>query len=125
MDIQIRWDDAERRIVRLEFQPGWTWDALKQAIQRVDELIASAPHTVHLLIDIRGAGGLPGDFMTRAGELFAQGEARPNEGDKVVIGAGPLIRAAYSAFLALYGDEAQRRPLRFAGSLDEARALLR
>ncbi|MBL8165556.1 MAG: hypothetical protein JNJ61_26470 [Anaerolineae bacterium] len=124
MSIKIGWDSAEQQIVRLEFQRGWTWDTLNKAIQRADDLIISVPHTVHLIIDIRNAGGLPGDFMTRAGDIFAQGDARPNEGKKVVVGAGPLIRAAYSGFLAVYGHKLQSRPFHFASSLDEARDMV-
>jgi hypothetical protein len=124
MPIQVQWEDTAHTLVRLQFERGWTWNDLYAAVEQADRLITSVPHTVHLLIDIRHAGGLPGDFMRRAGDLFAQGEARANEGRKVVIGAGPLIRAAYSGFLKVYGGQMKNRPLLFAGDMDEARRLL-
>ena len=47
--------------------------------------IATLTIAVNLVIDIHDAGGIPGDFISRAGELFAQGDARSNEGQKIVI----------------------------------------
>ena len=124
MQINVGWDNSDHRIVRIVFQRGWTWQDLRQAVQQADELIKSEPHTVHLVIDIHDAGGLPGDFISRAGELFAQGEARSNEGQKIVIGAGTLIRMAYKGFLKVYGNKLEGRPFTFADNLDEARAML-
>ena len=124
MQINVGWDNSDHRIVRIVFQRGWTWQDLRQAIHQADELINSEPHTVHLVIDIHDAGGLPGDFISRAGELFAQGEARSNEGQKIVIGAGTLIRMAYKGFLKVYGNKLEGRPFTFADNLDEARTML-
>ena len=125
MQINVAWDNNDHRIVRIVFQRGWTWQDLRQAVQQADQLITSETHTVHLVIDIHDAGGLPGDFMSRAGELFAQGgDARSNEGQKIVIGAGTLIRMAYKGFLAVYGSKLEGRPFTFADNLDAARAML-
>jgi hypothetical protein len=124
VSISVDWDNPQQTSLRITFARGWTWEQLHAAVQQADDLIISVPHTVHLLIDIRQASGLPGDFITRAGELFAQGEARSNEGQKIVIGAGGLIRVAYNTFLMVYGQQLEGRPFSFAGSLDEARAML-
>ena len=123
MSIDVQWHDDTRRAVRLTFHAGWTWQGLEAAITAADALIASVPHRVDLLIDLRQAGRLPGDFMQAAGEVFASGEARANEGRRIVIGAGPILRAAYGAFLRL-NRKAAERPLIFAGSLSDAQAVL-
>ena len=124
MPINVGWDSSDHRIVQIVFQRGWTWLDLNLAVRQADELITSQPHTVHLVIDIHDAGGLPGDFISRAGELFAQGDARSNEGQKIVIGAGTLIKIAYKGFLKVYGNKLEGRPFIFADTLDEARAML-
>ena len=124
MKIEVAWDNNDHRIVRIAFQRGWTWQDLQQAVERADQLIISKVHTVHLVIDIQNAGGIPGDFISRAGELFAQGDARSNEGQKIVIGAGALIRMAYKGFLKIYGSKLEGRPFTFADNLEAARALL-
>jgi hypothetical protein len=124
MSIQVTWADTAHTIVHLQFAPGWGWADVNAAIQQADTMIISQPHPVNLLIDIREAGRLPGNFMQMAGDLFSQGEARPNEGKKIVIGAGALIRMAYKGFLKVYGHKLQGRPLLFADSLNEAQTLL-
>ncbi len=124
MQINVAWDNNDHRIVRIVFQRGWTWIDLNLAVRQADELISSQPHTVHLVIDIHDAGGLPGDFISRAGELFAQGNARTNEGQKIVIGAGTLIKIAYKGFLKVYGNKLEGRPFIFADDLDSARTML-
>lgn len=124
MQIEVKWDNETKTAVYLKLQRGWTWPDLRQAIEQADELITSVPHKVNLIIDIREAGGLPRDFMSAAGDIFAQGgEARSNEGKKIVVGAGALIRTAYKGFLAVYGSQLQGRPFTFAGSLEDARLL--
>ncbi len=123
MNIHVNWADDAQEIVHLTFERGWTWDHLKQAIEQADTLIDSVEHTVHLIIDIRN-GGIPKDFLAAAGDIFAQGEARANEGKRVVIGAGILIRAAYRSLQAVYGAKLADRPFVFAGSLDEARQVI-
>ena len=95
-----------------------------RAIEQADQLITSENHTVHLVIDIHDAGGIPGDFISRAGELFAQGGARSNEGQKIVVGAGTLMRMAYKGFLKVYGSKLEGRPFIFADNLDAARTIL-
>lgn len=125
MSVAVDWVDARTRMLKLTFMPGWAWDDLYAALNQTDSLIAAAPHTVHVLIDIREAGRLPGDFMTVAGDLFAQGDPRPNEGYKIVLGAGRLMRVAYGAFLRVYGGRMEgRRPLQFVDDLDAAHQLI-
>jgi hypothetical protein len=124
MQINVGWDGNDHRIVRIVFQHGWTWQDLHQAVHQADQLITSETHTVHLVIDIHDAGGIPGDFISRAGELFEGGDARSNEGQKIVIGAGTLMKIAYKGFLKVYGSKLEGRPFVFADNLDEARAML-
>ncbi|MBI1281711.1 MAG: hypothetical protein GC179_26530 [Anaerolineaceae bacterium] len=124
MQINVAWDNNDHRIVRIVFQRGWTWQDLHQAVHQADQLITSETHIVHLVIDIHDAGGIPGDFISRAGELFEQGDARSNEGQKIVIGAGTLIKIAYKGFLKVYGSKLAGRPFIFADNLDEARDML-
>lgn len=122
MGIQVSWDDSQTLLIT--FQSGWTWDELFAAVEQADKFIVSVPHRVNMMIDIRQAGGLPRDFLSKAGDLLNQGEARANEGEKVVVGANWLIRTAYQGFLSLYGHRVEGRPLQFASSPEEARALL-
>lgn len=125
MHITVDWDNENRTIIRFQFQRGWTWDNLRAAIGQADDLITSVDHPVNLVIDIREAGAIPADFMSGATDIFASGEARANEGVKVVVGAGRLVRMAYDALRRLYGSKLEGRPFLFASSLEEAYKLLK
>jgi hypothetical protein len=122
MGIQVSWANAQT--VLITFQPGWVWDELYASVGEADRMIVNAEGTVHLIIDIRKAGGIPRDFLNVAGDLLNQGSARDNVGEKVVVGANWLIRTAYQGFLSVYGHRMEGRPLRFASNLDEAQAML-
>lgn len=122
MNISVAWSTPSALL--LQFQPGWTWQDLYAAIQQADTYIASANHTVHLIIDISRAGRIPGDFLRVAGDVFASGSPRANEGRRIVVGAGALIRAGYNTLARVYGGELRARPFHFTNSLDEAHSLL-
>jgi hypothetical protein len=124
MAIHVGWGNPEQTAIHLEFERGWKWDDLYAAIQAADDLIISVPHKVDLIIDIRKAGGIPHDFMNVAGDVFASGDARDNEGQKIVVGAGWLIQTAYGTFLKVYGSHLKNRPFLFASSMDEAQTML-
>lgn len=124
MTIHVVWANREQTAVHLEFERGWSWDDLYAAIQQADDMLTSVKHQVDLIIDISKAGGIPRDFMRVAGDVFASGEARSNEGRKIVVGAGWLIKGAYNTFLKVYGHQLKNRPFLFASTMDEANAML-
>lgn len=124
MSINVSWENQSKTAVQVTLQRGWSWDELYQAIEQADALITSVPHRVDLIIDISHAGGLPRDFMSAAGDIFEQGEARANEGRKIVVGANMLIRMAYSGFQKVYGHKLKDRPFLFANDLEEAHTIL-
>ena len=124
MNIAINWANGTHTVIQLTFQRGWTWADLEQALQQADTMIGSVEHTVHTVIDIRDSGGLPSDFMTVAGKLFAQGQPRANEGQRVVVGAGMIMRTAYRGLLNVYGAQLRTRPFQFTASIEEAESLL-
>lgn len=127
MGIAVKWDDENpvHTTIHLRFESDWTWADLHEAIDVADSMIVSVEHTVNLIIDIRDAGGIPRDFMQAAGEIFAGGNAQPNEGKRVVVGAGRLIQLAYNGLARVYSQQLENRQFLFASNLDEARALLK
>lgn len=124
MSIGVRWGNPAQTIIHLEFKRGWKWQDVYAALQQADDMITSVEHVVHLLIDVRGAGGIPVDFMTVAGDMFAQGSARPNEGKRVVVGAGTLGRLAYNGLASAFSRQLKNRAFLFASSMDEAQDML-
>lgn len=123
MGIVTLWDDAAQTRVRVEFESEWTWTELESAIEVTDSFIASVEHVVDIIIDVEGSS-LPKDFMNAAKNLLANPEARSNEGRRIVVGAGKVIRTAYQTLQKTFGSKLQGREVLFADDLAQARAIL-
>ena len=124
MAILTRWDNKKKTIVLLEFESEWTWQDLEGAVQRADALIGSVEHYVDLIIDLEGAA-IPKDVFTAAKTLLDSGEARPNEGARVVVGANGAIRTIYQTIQKTFNSAVQGREVLFAANLSDARAIIR
>ncbi len=124
MAILTRWDNKKKTVVLLEFESEWTWPDLEVAIHKADELIGSVEHFVDLIIDLEGAA-IPRDIMTGAKNLLASGEARPNEGARVVVGANGALRAIYQTVQKTFNSDMEGREVLFADTLADARAIIR
>lgn len=124
MAIVTRWDNKKKTIVLLEFETEWTWDDLEAAVQKADNLIGSVDNFVDLIIDLEGAA-IPRDILTGAKNLLASGEARPNEGARVVVGANGALRAIYQTLQKTVNNDGDGREVLFASNLSDARAIIR
>ena len=124
MAIVTRWDNRKKSIILLEFESEWTWDDLQAAVQKADSLIGGVEHIVHLIVDLEGAS-IPGDIWTRAKDLLAAGDPRPNEGARVVVGANGALKTIYQTLLRALPSDAEQREVLFADSLSDARAIIR
>lgn len=124
MAILTMWDNRDKTAVRMEFETEWTWKDLENAIQATDNLISSVTHQVDVIVDIEGAN-LPKDFMAAAGNLLANPQPRPNEGNRVIVGAVNIVKTAYATIKNTFGEKLVGREVMFAANLGEARAMLR
>ncbi len=124
MAIVTRWDNKKKTIILLEFESEWTWDELEAAVQKADNLIGSVEHFVDLIIDLEGAS-IPRDILTGAKNLLASGEARPNEGARVVVGANGALRTIYQTLQKTLNNDVEGREVLFAPNLSDARAIIR
>ncbi len=124
MAIVTRWDNKKKTVILLEFESEWTWDELEAAVQRADGLIGSVEHFVDLIIDLEGAS-IPRDILTGAKNLLSSGEARPNEGARVVVGANGALRTIYQTLQKTLSNDVEEREVLFAPNISDARAILR
>lgn len=124
MRVNVEWQNTEKTLIHIQLLAGWTWDNMRTALKQVDDMIVSVAHPVHLMIDLRQGGRVPSDFLAVAGDLLNQGQARPNEGEKVIVGANFLIKTAYRGFQSLYKTKLENRPIHFADSVEEAQQLI-
>ncbi len=124
MAIVTRWDNKKQTVVLLEFESEWNWQDLEEAVQKADQLIGSVEHVVDLIIDLEGTT-IPRDVLTAAKTLLATGEARPNEGARVVVGANGAIRTIYHTIQKTFNNAVEGREVLFAENMRDARAILR
>lgn len=124
MAIVTRWDNKQKSAIILEFESEWTRADLEAAVQTTDQLIGSVDRVVHLIIDLEGTS-IPSDILSLARDLLSAGEARPNEGARVVVGANGAMRTAYQMLQKTLLSAVEGREVLFAASLADARAILR
>ncbi len=124
MAIITRWDNRRKTVVLLEFESEWNWEELEGAVQKADRLIGSVEHYVDLIIDLEGTT-IPRDVLTAAKALLASGEARPNEGARVVVGANGAIRTIYTTIQKTFNSAVEGREILFAPNMADARAIVR
>ena len=123
MAIVTRWDNKKKTVILLEFESEWNWDELEEAVQRADQLIGSVDHFVDLIIDLEGTA-IPRDVLTAAKTLLASGDARPNEGARVVVGANGAIRTIYQTIQKTFNSAVEGREVLFAPNMRDARAIV-
>ncbi|MYA92853.1 MAG: hypothetical protein F4Y30_05470 [Chloroflexi bacterium] len=124
MAIVTRWDNKQKSAILLEFESLWTRADLEAAVKKSDQLIGSVDQVVHLIIDLEGTS-MPSDILSVARDLLSAGEARPNEGARVVVGANGAIRTGYQMLQKTLLSAVEGREVLFAASLADARAILR
>lgn len=124
MAIITRWDNKKKTVVLLEFESEWAWNELEEAVQKADMLIGSVEHFVDLIIDLEGTS-IPKDIINAAKTLLSSGEARPNEGARVVVGANGAMKTLYQTIQKTLKNSTSDREILFAPSLPDARAIIR
>ncbi len=124
MAIVTRWDNKKKTVILLEFESEWNWEELEAAVHKADGLIGSVENYVDLIIDLEGTA-IPRDVLTAAKTLLASGEARPNEGARVVVGANGALKTIYQTLQKTFNNAVEGREVLFAPSLADARAILR
>lgn len=124
MAIVTRWDNKKKTVVLMEFESEWSWEELEEAVRRADTLIGSVGHFVDLIIDLEGTA-IPKDVFSAAKTLLASGEARPNEGARVVVGANGAIKTIYQTLQKTFNSAVEGREILFAPNLSDARAIIR
>lgn len=121
MSIFSRWDNAQKTVMHLIFEKGWTWHDYQQATDEIDIMLSSASGQVHLIVDIRSAPTLPsGAALTEI--LRDLSAATDNMGIVVVVGASKTLQLMTRAGQKL--SHGTTHHVRFAVDLEDARQIL-
>lgn len=67
MKCTVEWDNADKTIIRVAYQPHWTWSDFYQANMQVAEMMKSVTQQVHVIADYTEAPSIPlGGAITHA-----------------------------------------------------------
>lgn len=123
MGISIGWDDPAKTIIRYDFDPFWTWEDLRNAVQQDDALFDSVDHTVHLIFDMRQIEVVPANPLTQLRQVGSQ--IHPRLGLIVFVGTNAWAKMVLEIFYKVYGSRAEGLAgLESAATLEEARAII-
>jgi hypothetical protein len=123
MPVTTQWDNPEQTVIRMDFVGRWTWDEFFAANSQLMRLFASVPHIVDILVDnTQNQLLLPEGTMARARKVF--GDAPPNRGFMVIVGANALVRMFFPLYQKIYGEQTGMPEIIFMAALDEARAYI-
>lgn len=106
MPITIDWYDVEKTILRYEFTGQWSWEELHQAMDEVQEQMASVSTRVDVIIDVSQSKRIPAGALSqmRGGTL----KASENWGMGVFVGTGTFLNALLTTFSRVYPKMGQR-----------------
>jgi hypothetical protein len=126
MPIELYWDDDARTTMLCEVQGRWTWDEMWDVLHKIKKVTDSADHEIAAIVHVIDGLNIPGGtIFTREAFDHARRILRMGEGGTgpiIVVGVSPLIRTIYNTFLPM--DRKTIGAIRFADSVDDARALL-
>lgn len=119
--IRTEWDDDDHTIMRVTYQPGWTWDDMEDNFQIEAEYLDSVTHKVAVIADFRGTR-LPPGAVSRL-PIIAQSPpyTHPNAGAMVMVSSQDFMNEVVKIYKRVYGQAAK---LVVAEDLPTARALI-
>ncbi len=95
MGVNAIWDNAEKTILRQDFDGKWTWDEYFAASKRTQEMMGSVQHIVDVIANMK-PGTIP---MNGSALVYARDAMRvlPNRG-KVAVVVNPFVAAMLKIF---------------------------
>ncbi len=120
MPIRHEWGNPEHTIMHIIYFGEWTWDDYYASVAQVFADIATEPHRVDVIADLRSSG------LPKGGRVMAHGNAtlrtRPSNYGVLVVITNPLIKATLDMFRLLNSDA--RKMMFPARSMEDAREIV-
>lgn len=108
--ITINWGNAQKTVMRYEFEGSWTIEDLVQALDAGVEVVNRYAHDIDVVVDLTRSG-FPNLLGMNVNRAFKRAAARSEEhmeasdkepGVVVVVTTNPIIRSSLTSLLALY-----------------------
>ncbi len=121
MGIEVRWDDSERTLIRIDLLGRWTWDEFYTALDGIKPMVMSVSSTVHMIAVLENPFHVPANPLFHINNFLRSAPA--NLGVTYIVGANkyaePFLPIA-SRFYPHIVDKVQ-----FAATTDVAKMLLK
>jgi hypothetical protein len=119
--IITEWDNDDQTIMRVTYQPGWTWDDMEGNLLLEEDMLNSVDHRVDVIADFRGTQLSPGAISRLPKIAQSPPYTHPNSGAMVMVGSPAFMKEVVGVYKRVYGQAAK---LTMVHDLDEARALI-
>src|SRR5688572_9832395 len=100
MNIEVKWDNDDKDIIRWTFPKQWTWNEFYSALQGSRSMVRQQSRIVDVIVDMTISELFPRNLLTQ-GQVTMQTTSL-NIGIIVVIGWNPLLRSAFNSFQKIY-----------------------
>lgn len=115
------WDNEAKTVMRVTYQPGWSWDDLENNLPLEEQMLNSVDHRVDVIADFRGTD-LPFGAFSRLPKIAQSPPyTHRNSGMMVMVASPGFMQDVVAVYKRLYGH-ADR--LIVVGELDAARKII-
>jgi hypothetical protein len=116
--IITEWDDDAKTIMRVTYQPGWTWNDLEGNLPLEEQMLDSVSHRVDVIADFRDTRLPPGAISHLPKIAQSPPYVHPNSGDVIMVGSPAFMKEVVGIYKRVYGQAAK---LTMVEDLDQAR----
>jgi len=121
MPVNLLWDDAEKSILRYQYEGKWTWEELHDAIVQAHAIADAIQYRIDVIFDFTGSAGLPAKPLSHAPSVARE---LPTQTGLVVVVGGTFFSTMLSIFNRVYPHFGSASRYKSAHTLDEAHALI-
>jgi len=108
MPINQYWDNNEKTILLVVFEPEWTWQEYSDGLDETREIVKDIEHTYHEIIDMRQTGKVP---QSSPIQHMMKGRQQGSRylGIVVLVGAPKMMEIFVNVFKKAYGTRFPER----------------
>ncbi len=120
MPLITEWDNDQKTILRVTYQPGWTWDEMEDNLPLEREFLDGVDHPVDVIADFRGTSLPPGAIARLPKIASSPPYTHPNSGIVIMVGSPAFMEEVVGIYRRVFGQAGAK--LTMVHDLDEARA---
>lgn len=123
MAITVNWDNAEKTVLRCDFDKIWSWNDVFAMNREIERALTTVAHPVVVMMIMDGKQFPHSGTLTYTKNLFAQDH--PNYARHVIfIGGNPLLKTFERIIRKAYVQSMENVRIDYADDLESARRLL-